>query len=224
MKVCVVVNALPKYRFFLYKELILEHSLDVQIYCHSGEVANLSNFIGDLEPYVTITPYTSMKNERVVFSLLPFKKILREYDVLVVEGNPRYISHFLLATAARLLQKKIVLWTMVHSYRNNSFSKLVRLIWTGLFNKILVYTPCEKEELESFWLVAKTHPEIVSIGNGVNFHEIQNLADECLQKLIPAQNKFKRHREDAPVFLSIVTLSFAEGTCRTLEVGTTLNL
>ena len=199
IKACIVVNALPKYRFFLYNKLIVEHNLDLKIYCHSGEVAGLENFIGNLDSNVVIVPYASMKGERVVFSFLPFFKILREYDLFVVEGNPRYVSHFILATIARLLQKKVVLWTMVHSYRNNSFSKLVRLVWTSMFNKILVYTPCEKKELERFWLISKSRPMIVSIGNGVNYQEICKYSKESIINW----GKFKRSSENIPVFLSI---------------------
>ena len=65
--------------------------------------------------------YFSIGDERLVFTLIPFVKLLKNFDIFIVEGNPRYVSHFLLATVLLILKKKIILWIMAHSYNNNQF-------------------------------------------------------------------------------------------------------
>ena len=81
---------------------------------------------------------------------LDFKSYTRDYDVVFVDGNPRYLSHFFLASYLRIFaSRKVVLWTMVHTYTANPITGWIRLAWTRFFKKVLVYTDYEAELLKN---------------------------------------------------------------------------
>ncbi|WP_449401094.1 glycosyltransferase family 4 protein [Chryseobacterium wanjuense] len=85
-------------------------------------------------------------NEKLNFQFLPFIRILRKYDTVFVDGNPRYFSHFILANLFRIFRPdNVVLWTMIHSYKANSFTENIRLKWTKNFKRVFTYNDKEVE-------------------------------------------------------------------------------
>jgi len=170
VKVAFFLNQIPHYREGLYDRLFSSNDFEIDIYTHDSlEEQKFKNI--DYK-------YTNVKKFRlfklplvnIFFSFLPYLKILNsKYDVLVIEGNPRYTQHFFLATLSLFFRQKTVLWTMAIT-PSASFTQDIRLKWTKLFKFILVYTEKEVEFLISRGF--KTNV-ILSINNGLSIKPIQ---------------------------------------------------
>lgn len=113
-----------------------------------------------------------MSGEAVVWQFTPWRALLSRYDVVVVDGNPRILSQALTATVLRLLGRNVVLWTMGHSYRANRLTERVRLLWTRMFDRLLVYTEDEVRYLRARGFARQA---IVAINNGLDQERIDTV-------------------------------------------------
>jgi glycosyltransferase involved in cell wall biosynthesis len=118
-------------------------------------------------------PVRFFGGETMVWSHLRWRELLTGYEAVYVEGNPRYLAFALLATLRRLLGKPVVLWTMVHSFRNHAGRQNLRLAWTRLFQRVLVYTEAEAATLRERGFAPE---RVVSINNGLDQERIAQAA------------------------------------------------
>lgn len=173
-KVAAVINFLPDYRTDLYRRLLDRDDLELTLFCHVPPVGSRLNAVHDkFAEHVRLTPARFLGGERLVWSQLPWRELLSDYDTVFVEGNPRYLAFALLASTLRLLRRPVVLWTMVHSFRNNPGRQRLRLAWTRWFQRILVYTEAEAAHLLSIGFRAE---RVVSINNGLDQSRIAGAA------------------------------------------------
>ena len=169
-KIAVLVNFLPDYREDLYRRLLSRDDLDVTIFCHTPPTGAAFKSIHELfSPRVVVLPVYFFRGETLVWSVLPWWRLLTQFDVVVVEGNPRYVAHALLATLLRIMGKSVVLWTMVQSFRNDPRRQRIRLAWTRIFRKVLVYNESEAEMLLQQGFMGD---RVFSINNGLNQDKI----------------------------------------------------
>jgi len=169
LRIAIVVNFITTYREGFYQKLLETEGLSVKIFCHEPPIRlNLPSIHKKFAPYVHLSKGKFFFGEKFVFSNLPWKELFFKYDVVYVEGNLRYLSHAFLATILRLSGRRVVLWTMVHSFRNNPFGLALRLTWYRLFKQLLVYS-----DAEASYLSAKGfNGQIVGINNGVDYDSI----------------------------------------------------
>jgi glycosyltransferase involved in cell wall biosynthesis len=180
-KIAIVVNVLPNYREAFYKKIISNNNYDVTIFAQKDLPTSLKTVEYKFKKNLILCKYFSIGDERLVFTLLPFIKLVKNFDIFVVEGNPRYISHFLLATVLLILKKKIILWIMAHSYSNNQFREKLRLLWSKLFKFLFVYTDREK-----LFLKKKNFKKnlILPMNNGLDQDRIDNIKNKFKNKKI----------------------------------------
>lgn len=165
-KVAAVINFLPDYRTDLYRRLLARNDLELTLFCHVPPAGGRLKVVHEqFAAHVRLTPARFFGGERLVWSHLPWRELLTRYDTVFVEGNPRYLAFALLATALRVLRRPVVLWTMVHSFRNNPQRQWLRLAWTRCFPRILVYTETEAEHLIKLGF---QRSRVVSINNGLD--------------------------------------------------------
>lgn len=171
--VAIVVNFLTSYREGFYRKLLAVEGLTVTVYCHEPPPhLNLTSIHKQFSDNVRIVPGKFLLGEKIVLSWLPWLDLFTKYDLVYVEGNPRYFSMALLATMLRLTGRRVVLWAMVHSFRNFHLGLLLRLFWYRMFKQVLVYS-----DAEANFLSAKGFDQqIVGINNGVDYELITKAA------------------------------------------------
>lgn len=202
VKIAVVINFITTYREAFYKELIAKGNVDLTVYCHvPPPELNLRSIHQKFENNVEILNGKFFWGEKVVFSCLPWKRLLNEYDVVYIEGNPRYIAFAALATFLEARKKSVVLWTMVHSYRNAKLGHFLRVLWYRFFRKLLVYTEKEVTYLKSLGFKSN----VVAINNAIDTTEIFRLKSVFLPEQLADWQRLKG-LEDQIVILSCARL------------------
>ena len=148
MKIAVITNVLSHYREGFYNRLFALEGISVRVYCQN-KIPGM-----DLKPAhskypsnVKLIKSISAKCDRLVWQFLPWREILGNYDVIFISGNPRVLSDVVFGTLLILLRRKVVLWTMAHSYGANAVTEAVRLLWSRIFHFIFLYTDAETDYL-----------------------------------------------------------------------------
>jgi glycosyltransferase involved in cell wall biosynthesis len=173
-KVAIITSVLPSYRGGFYDRLFAREDLLVDVYCQSGLPGVNVRTIHDRYPgRVHLMKAISADNEALSWQRIPWRKILFSYDVVFVDGNPRNLSHALAATLLRLLGRNVVLWTMGHSYRANSTTERIRLLWTRMFKHIFLYTDAEVRVLRGNGFARQV---LTAMNNGLDQKKIDEVA------------------------------------------------
>lgn len=174
LRIAIVKGVIPSYSEGFYKRLFARPDLSVRVFCQDHiRGLNLKTIHGKYPHHVTLVKFVSLNLEKASWQFLPWRKIMNEYDVVFVQGNPRNLSHFALATYLRFTGRRVVLWTMGHSFRGNSLTENIRLLWSRLFRFVLLYTDAEEA-----YLLRKGFRRHVMFGqnNGLDQKEIDAAA------------------------------------------------
>lgn len=199
LKIAIVLNIIPSYRQGFYDNILNDKNLDVTVYAQSRIPGmNLNTIHAKYPNNVKLVNFICAEREQIGWQFLPFIKLLTKYDVIVVDGNPRQVSHFLLGTLSRLLGKKIVLWTMAHSFRGYAPTENLRLKWSKIFKYIFVYTDYEVKFLREKGFEKHF---ILGMNNGLN----QKKIDATILKW--DEIKLKSWQKDRKLENSIILLS-----------------
>ena len=171
-RVAIVTNIIPAYRKGFYDNVFAEkqNDYDITVFCQKDFPGNtIKSIHSRYAEHVHEIEYTGIFKGKLIWQWLPIIKLFRNYSVFIVDGNPRHLSQALLSTIFRLLGKKVVIWSVAHSWRDHSFSKKIRLLWWKLFDNFLMYTENDVVELNASGF---KHKNIISINNGLNQREI----------------------------------------------------
>lgn len=170
LKVAIITNIIPRYRDGFYDRLFARRDLLVKVYCQNNIPGmNLKTIHNKYPNNVKLLKFISAQREKVVWQFLPWKEILRDYDVVFVDGNPRVLSDVLLATYLQLFRKKVVMWTMAHSFSANLITEKLRLFWSRIFKFIFVYNDAEVTYLQNKGF---TNKFILGMNNGLDQKKI----------------------------------------------------
>ena len=165
-RIAIITNILPSYRRGFYDRLFSREDIQLDLFCQPYIPGmNFNTIHNDYPGHVHLVRFISARKEKVSWQFLPWRRIIRTYDVIFVSGNPRVISDLLLGTFCRIIGKKVVLWTMVNSYRGNKTALGLRLLWYRLFPVILVYTDKEVDFLRRKGFTKQC---IVGMNNGLD--------------------------------------------------------
>jgi glycosyltransferase involved in cell wall biosynthesis len=176
IRVAVITNIIPKYREGFFDRIFKNENFKIDVYCQKFIPGMNIKTIHEKYPlHVKTVRFLSAEGEKIAWQFLPWIRLIRNYDVIVVQGNPRYISDLVFGTFLRLINKRVVLWTMAHSYRSNSFTEKLRLRWTKIFDYIFVYTDKEVNYLQERGFQNKY---LVGMNNGLD----QKLIEDVKQK------------------------------------------
>jgi len=173
LTVAIITSVLPSYRAGFYDRLFARDDLRVDVYCQPNLPGVNVRTIHERYPdRVHLVKAMSADNEALTWQRIPWRKILFGYDVVFVDGNPRNLSHALAATLLRLLRRNVVLWTMGHSYRANSTTERMRLLWTRMFKHIFLYTDAEVRVLRGNGFVRHV---LTAMNNGLDQKQIDKV-------------------------------------------------
>ena len=165
-RIAILTNVLPSYRQGFYDRLFSRPDITTTVYCQSGIPGMNVHPIHDRYPdRVKVVRAISMPGEALAWQFTPWRAVLFGYDVVFVAGNPRVVSQALMATLLRLLHRKVVLWTMGHSYGANRLTEWTRLVWTRMFDRLVVYTEADVRYLRERGFRSQ---DIISMNNGLD--------------------------------------------------------
>jgi glycosyltransferase involved in cell wall biosynthesis len=179
---------MPIYREGFYKKILSNKKYSIQIFVQRNLPTPIKTVHHKFKKKVNLLKYFSFGNENIIFTYLPIIKLFKNFDIFVVEGNPRYISHFLLANLLAIFKKKLILWTMAHSSSNNKIREKLRLWWTRLFKFIYVYTDKEKIFLRKKGF---NNNVIYAMNNGLDQENIDKIKNKLKNKSL---NNKKNHK------------------------------
>jgi glycosyltransferase involved in cell wall biosynthesis len=174
-RVAIVTNAMPHYNGAFYQRLIQRQDIDVHIFCQGFLPGTNLELVHERFPeHVTLVPAMSLDREQLAWQWLPWRELLRSFDVLFVMGNPRVVSSVVLTAIARLLRKRVVIWGHAHSMASSRLSEGLRLWWWKWCDHFLVYT-----DQEAQWLKDQGfRGHVVGMNNGLDQRGIDAAASE----------------------------------------------
>jgi glycosyltransferase involved in cell wall biosynthesis len=173
IKVAIFTNVIPSYREGFYDEILKNQNFHIDIYCHKSlKHLNLNTISNKYLDSIHPIKYVSLFRGKLLWQFFPLINIFKnKYDIIISDGNVRHISQVLLCLLLKLLKKKIVIWSTVHSHGNNQFFKSLRLLYWKSYSYFLLYVERDVTQLIALGFKEKN---ITSINNGLNQHAIQN--------------------------------------------------
>jgi glycosyltransferase involved in cell wall biosynthesis len=143
IKVAYLTNILPNYRRGLSEKLFQSKEILLDVYAQN-ETHGIKSVLNEVYPdNIKEIKYVDFLGNRLTWQFLPWLHLYKNYDIIKVDGNPRVLTHFFIATIFRLLGKKVILYSMLHSFQNNKLNKLIRITWMRLFKYHLLYNEDE---------------------------------------------------------------------------------
>lgn len=106
--------------------------------------------------------------------------VLRHADILVISGNPRYLSSLFVLVKAKLLGIKVIWWGHLRSSTSSKLGMAVREFLMQFVDGLVFYTDDEAERFKLKYAGTKKYTAIpvASLNNGINTDPIQNLRAE----------------------------------------------
>lgn len=193
IKVAILTNIIPVYREGFYERLLGDDDMQVTIFCQSRVHGMNYNTIHDrFQSNVHLMKFVAAKNEKLVWQFIPFFKIAKNYDVIFIDGNPRIVSQAIFATILRLFNKKVVIWSMVHSYRNNVLTENIRIFWLNIFKYHFLYNDADVDILIEKGFKNKL---MIGMNNGLNQKKIDKVIEEWPMKKLNLWREDKQNSD-----------------------------
>ncbi|WP_336664135.1 glycosyltransferase family 4 protein [Elizabethkingia meningoseptica] len=171
----IITNVITSYREGFLDKLFLRNDINVTIYCQKAIPGmNLKSIHEKYGDRICIVKNYTVKGEKIGFQKLPIRNILKQNDIIFLDGNPRILSNIFMSIVAAFSKKKFIMWTMGHSYGANPITESIRLKWTSFFKNIFVYTDEEVNYLRQ---------------KGFNKHNIRGMNNGLDQSKIDFERK-----------------------------------
>lgn len=172
MKVLFVQPSIPLYRVSLFDSLSSEFGTVFKVLYSEGD-------LGKLTPFHQYTWSECIgRSIKIGFGLLWQKNLIsykiNKNDIVIVAGNPRYISTLIFILKVRFLGGKIVWWSHFRSSTSKKWSMFLRLKLMKITNGIVFYT---QDEVKEYLSIIKQNKEIsiVGLNNGIDINPIKNV-------------------------------------------------
>ena len=171
-RIAIVTNVMPLYREAFYSKLFSLSNFKTTVFCQESiKGQNLELCHKQLYSNVNIVKSLGLSREKLVWQFLPIFSLIREFDYIVILGNPRIISNVFWSILFRLSGKEVAIWGQAHTANANYISEVIRLFWWRNFNNILVYTDKEVAYLRDRNFTSRN---ILSMNNGLDQEAIES--------------------------------------------------
>lgn len=170
-RIAVITNVLPHYRKDFYHRLIEQYGTRIVVFCQANVPGmNLRTVHAELGPQVEVVPAWTLKRERAGWQRLPCKRLMRDFDIYFISGNPRVLSNLIVGTALRLLGRTVVICGQGHTAGASLRSEAIRLWWWRRFKNLFLYTDkCVQSLSEKGF----SNRNLIPMQNGLDQHQIQ---------------------------------------------------
>ncbi|MBS8269960.1 glycosyltransferase family 1 protein [Halomonas litopenaei] len=169
MKIVVVQPVIPHYRVPFFNEL-MSHYNDICFFASSVDDIDVRSVSIDVFSYNLLGPVKSKFGVVWQEKSIGLIRSLKRNDILIVNGNPRYISTLMLIFLSRLKGVKVVWWGQGWSSKTSNISFMIRYRLMLLCDRVLLYT-----EKELSLLPVKKRAMAYYLNNGIDNHEIVDL-------------------------------------------------
>lgn len=200
-RIAIITNVLPSYRKAFYEKLFEHFGDSITIFCQRNIVGtNLATAHQSFTKQVRLIRCASLPRENLSWQFLPFRDLLKRYDIYFFTGNPRVVSTVIFATLLLILGRRVVIWGQLHTAGSHPFLERLRLGWWRRFKYLLMYNDHEVQLLRASGFSLHT---LLGINNGLDQNSI--LGEKSLW---PAK-RLHRWREHSNVDSKLVLLSCA---------------
>lgn len=187
MKILYFTNIFPHYRTPIWKELINSNQFSIEFFYSKSKLnqiegVNLEKTFG----HENISKFHYIKNYKIfghiVWQSMSIKKsIFSNYDIIILLGDMKILSNWIVSLISHFRNKKVVFWT--HGIYGNEgyFKKKLRLLFLSLSHKILLYENNAKNQL------------VMSGLNPNDLHVVYNSLDFNIQKKLFEDLSQKQH-------------------------------
>ncbi len=172
MRVLFVQPSIPLYRVPLFNSLSSEFGSLFKVLHGEGDLGNLtpsyqytwSEYIGG--------------SIKIGFGLLWQKNLINykinKNDIVVISGNPRYISTIIFILKVKFFGGKIVWWSHFRSSTSKKWSMFLRLKLMKIADGTVFYT---KDEVKEYLSITKHNKEmpIIGLNNGIDINPVKNV-------------------------------------------------
>ena len=203
MKVLYFTNIFPHYRIPIWRELLNSKQFSIEFFYSKSKLnqiegVNLEKTFGQ----ENISKFNHIKNYKVfghiVWQSKSIKKsIFSNYDLILLLGDMKILSNWIVALISRFRNKKVVFWT--HGiYGNESyFKKKFRLLFLSLSHKILLYENNAKNQLVNSGLDPN---DLHVVYNSLDYNIQKKLFEDLLHK-----HHFQKNNRKKIVFIGRLT-------------------
>ncbi len=206
IKIAILTNIIPKYRQGFYYNIFSNENFDVHVYCQKEIKGGNYETIHHLHnENIHEVNHLSLKREAISWQFLPMYRIFKDFDVIFIDGNPRNISHAIFATLLRILNKKVVLWSMFHSFRNNKLTERIRHKWLRIFKYHFLYNDNEIKLLKNIKGFEKKF--VSAMNNGLDQRKIDSESEKWNSEKLEV---WKRNQYGISNTIDIITLGRLE--------------
>lgn len=183
-KVAIIQPVIPHYRvnfFSLLNENSISKSIDIDFYCSEIDHLNVKSIPKEIFEYNALG---SIKHFRgLVCWQLGISSIdFSNYDAIVINGNPRYVSNLLIYFLAKINRCKVIWWGHGWSSRRNKIRSSIRMKIMNFFDLILLYTDKERTEFIEYGFSER---KIHALNNGLDI----DLINKYRKKYNPLERK-----------------------------------
>jgi len=152
VKVLIQQPVLPRYRASFFRRLGEMKDLDLTV-LYSPSIPGFPGSVDDAADEFGKQPVecrTVLGNRFFRQDVDSVKNHMADFNVVILNSNPRFLSNFSLCRFARRQQCSLVSWNHAVSSTSGKLSSFLRLWHTrGQFSHHLVYTDCEVDKLVS---------------------------------------------------------------------------
>ena len=202
-RVAVLTNIIPEYRKDFYVRLFTNKSVDLTVFCQKDIPGlNIPSVHRELKGNVVELRSIGLSSEKLVWQRLPLRKLLTDFDVIFLYGNPRVISGVVWGGLLRVLGKKVVIWGQLHTAGANPVLERIRLGWWRIFRYAFLYTDAEARKLRD---MRKGGGCFIGMNNGLNQEAINNVVQQWDKGKLAAW-KHEKDLENRRLILSCARL------------------
>ncbi len=168
MKIHVVQPVIPHYRVPFFKSLITVNK-NINFYASDVDDIGVESVNKKIFNYIYLGEICNFFG--IIWQVNIFKvvKKLEKDDILIINGNPRYLSNLALMLAARIVGCKLVWWGQGWSSKTSRLTLYIRSFLMKFVDVVLLYTDKEKELFQNLSIRHKLY----SLNNGLDNTEIK---------------------------------------------------
>lgn len=177
-KVVIIQNVLPSYRKDFFERLNHNNNFDIKIYASEKNELGLKSV--DL-PGVDVDYTLKLFS---IGSKLMFQSFIRpliglnKNDILVISGNPRILTNYILIALARLKGARVVCWSHGWTAGSHGLTSKIRIKMMSMYNAVLLYTDNEVEQFKRKNLISKP---TFYLNNGLDYERITEVKNSVIK-------------------------------------------
>lgn len=165
-RVAIVTNIIPHYRADFYRRILANGDFDCHVFCQNAiRGASIGTADHMFPGRITFLNAVSAANERIAWQSLPYARILANFDMCFIYGNPRVVSNVLLSLLLRARGMPVVIWGQAHTAGASRITEAARLAWWRAFANLFVYNDAEVQHLRERGFARQN---IIGMNNGLD--------------------------------------------------------